>query len=53
MGQRWHGTGRRIYFFYGKGNHNHELCTIFFIQKRIISAVQRVEFINDRMSCIS
>jgi hypothetical protein len=44
MRQRSHRTSRRIYFFLWKGNENHE--------KRIISAVKRVEFINDRISCI-
>jgi hypothetical protein len=38
-----------IYFFYGKVNEIHELVTCFFVHKRIISAVKRVEFISDRM----
>jgi len=39
-------------FFHGNGNGNHHLGTGFFVHKGIISAVQRVEFINDRMSHI-
>jgi hypothetical protein len=39
-------------FFYGNGNENYELGTGLFVHKRIISAVRRVEFINDRISYI-
>jgi hypothetical protein len=37
-------------FLYGKGNQTHELSTVFFVHKRIIPAVKRVEFVSDRMS---
>jgi hypothetical protein len=52
MGQRWHRTSRTVYIFYGKENQNHELGTGFFVHKRIISSIKRVEFVSDGMSYI-
>jgi hypothetical protein len=39
-------------FFYGQGNGDHQLGTGFFVHKRNLSAVRRLEFISDRMSYI-
>jgi hypothetical protein len=39
-------------FFYGAGNEDHQLGAGFFVHKRIIPAVRRVDFVSDRMSYI-
>jgi hypothetical protein len=39
-------------FFYGKGNGNRQLGTGIFFTHTIASAVQRVEFVSDRMPFI-
>jgi len=36
-------------FFYEEGNKNHQLRTGLFVHHRIVSAVTRVEFVNDRV----
>jgi hypothetical protein len=45
------GTKRagNTHFSHGRGNENHELITIFFVHKRIIPVVKRVEFVVSRM----
>jgi hypothetical protein len=53
---RWEGSGTEpageYTFFYRKGDKNHKLGTVFFVHRRMISAVKRVEFVSDRMSYI-
>ena len=37
-------------FFYGKGFENHQLGTDFFVHRRLVSAVKRIESVSDRLS---
>jgi exonuclease III len=38
------------YFFYGKGNKNHQLGTGFTVHHRTVSAFARAEFVSNRVS---
>ena len=44
---------RIIFFFYGKGNANHQLRIELFVQHKILSAVKSVEFVSDTTSYIA
>ena len=43
---------RELYFFYEKGNENHQFGTVFFVHYGTISAIKGVDFVSDRMSYI-
>jgi exonuclease III len=53
---RWEKGGTELAddytFFLGQGNGDHQLGAGFFVHKRIVSVVRRVEFTSDRMSYI-
>jgi hypothetical protein len=42
-----------IFFSKEKGKENHKLGTEFFVHYRIVSAVNRVEFVSDRISYLA
>jgi hypothetical protein len=57
QGIRWDESSNQpadsVILFYGNGNFNHHLGTGFSVHKENISAVKRVEFISDRVSCVT
>jgi len=52
VGQRGHIKRRGLSFFYRKGIENHKLGTGFFVHHRIVSTVNRIKFVSDRVSHI-
>ena len=54
---RWEGSGTlesgNYTSYYGEGKANHQLGTGVFVHRRIRSAVKKVEFISDRVSCVT
>ena len=52
MGQKGRVRAGDYNFFYGKGNENHQQGTGFFVHRRLVSAVKRIEFVSDRLSYI-
>jgi hypothetical protein len=54
MGEKGGTEGAEDYtFLYGERKEYHQLGAGFFVHNSIIPAVRRVEFIGDRMSCIT
>ena len=54
---RWEGSDTlesgKYTLFYGEGNASLQLGTGFFVHRRNRSAVKKMEFISDRVSCIT
>ena len=53
MGQRGHGKEQGIRIFsMGKEMKTTNWEQVFFVHRRLVSAVKRIEFVNDRLSYI-